>query len=271
MNLINRLHGYADKLAATSYFQHKAHEEAVLAFKSNRTANMFLGVYDTWEEASAQATAFGRSGYNDESSAALYDDRVRMDAYDYAPLCWLLRSMLGGYRSVADLGGTIGIKYLAFREALAEWPDARWIVHDVPAAVARGRELSKQRAPDERLHFADRFDECDGVVILFASGTLQYLPHTLADMLAGWSALPKRIIINTTPIHPEHDFFTVNSIGTAFCPYRVQTQGSLARGLSRLGYRLRESWINPDKQMIIPLHEDHSLRHYSGLCLDLKS
>lgn len=250
--------------------QELAEEEALQAFLANRNANMFFGVFGSWEDAAAQAETFGRTGYDNELSAALYDDRIRMDAYDYAPLCWLMRSMHDGYRSVADLGGSIGIKYLAYRDALGPWPDLHWIVHDVPAAVTHGRDVAKQREADPRLDFADRFTDCDGVDILLASGSLQYLPQTLGEMLSGWKQLPRRIVINTTPIHLEHQFFTINSIGTAFCPYRVQTQGSLVRGLSKLGYRMRESWINPAKEMIIPLHGQYSLHNYSGFCLDRK-
>jgi putative methyltransferase (TIGR04325 family) len=98
---------------------------------------------------------------------------------------------------------------------------------------------------------------------------VQYLPGTLGDLLAGWQRLPRRIVINTAAIHTQHEFFTVNSLGTAFCPYRVQTQASLIRGLTRLGYRLREARTHPVKVMHIPFHPEPSLDHYSGYCLDL--
>jgi putative methyltransferase (TIGR04325 family) len=93
----------------------------------------------------------------------------------------------------------------------------------------------------------------------------------LGDLLSSYRRLPKRIIINTAAIHTEHEFFTVNSLGTAFCPYRVQTQASLVRGLSALGYKIRETWINPDKPLVIPYRPDYSLRQYCGFCLDQKS
>ncbi len=271
MSTSTQPHGDGPMAVSTDELMNSMAEDALKAFIQNRSANLFLGVYATWDEAAARAESFGRSGYDNETSASLYDSRVRMDAYDYASLCWLLRSMQDGYRSVADLGGSIGIKYLAFRDALEPWSDMRWTVHDVPAAVARGRALAQERQPDARLSFADGFNDCEGVDILVSSGTLQYLPQTLGEMLANWKSLPKRIIINTTPIHHEHSFFTVNSIGTAFCPYRVQTQSGLVRGLSKLGYRLRETWTNPDKQMVIPGHADYSLQQYSGFCLDLKT
>ncbi len=268
--LVEKLQGYAEGLGGLLSFGKSADEEAALrAFLANRDENLFFGVFDSWEAARAQSEAYGRSGYDNEASAALYDVRIRMDEHDYPALCWLMRSMNDGHRSVVDLGGSIGIKYLAFREALAPWPDMRWTVHDVPAAVARGRELAREREGAQALGFADTFEEGDGCDVLYASGVLQYLPETLDTMLSGWRSLPKRIVINTTPIHPEHAYFTVNSIGTAFCPYRVQTQAMLVRGLTRLGYRLRESWRNPEKLMIIPLHPERSLTHYSGYCLDL--
>jgi putative methyltransferase (TIGR04325 family) len=268
VGLIKTLRGSVDALAHTRYFREKERQQALDTFRTNRDQNLFLGAYDSWEAASAAAAALGRFSYDNEESAAIYDHRTRIDTYDYPALCWLLRSMQDGHRSVADVGGSIGIKFLAFRDALANWPELRWTVYDVPAAVARGRVLAIERGPDARLQFADAFDALQGCDILYTSGVLQYLPQSLGEMLAGWTHLPRRIVINTTPICPGQDFFTVNSIGTAFCPYRVQSQAVLIRGLSKLGFRLRETWINPDKQMTIALSPELSLRHYSGFCLD---
>jgi putative methyltransferase (TIGR04325 family) len=95
------------------------------------------------------------------------------------------------------------------------------------------------------------------------------LPRTLGELLAGYKRRPRRIVINTAAIHGQHEFFTVNSLGTAFCPYRVQTQAGLVRGLTALGYRLRESWVNLGKPMTIPFQPEYSLDHYTGFCLDL--
>ncbi len=268
MGLIRTLQGSVDALARTRYFRDRERQRALAIFHANRDQNLFLGTYESWEAATAAAVAHGRVSYDNDESAAIYDHRTRIDTYDYPALYWLLRSMQEGHRGVADVGGSIGIKFLAFRDALAMWPDLRWTVHDVPAAVARGRALAIERGQDARLQFADAFDELQGCDVLYTSGVLQYLPQTLGEMLAGWTHLPRRIVINTTPIHPAQDFFTVNSIGTAFCPYRVQSQAVLVRGLTKLGFRLRETWINPDKEMTIPLSPELSLRHYSGFCLD---
>jgi putative methyltransferase (TIGR04325 family) len=238
---------------------------------ANRDRNVFFGIHASWDDAVAAAQAFGTVGYDNAVSAKIYDSRVRMDQHDYPSLYWLTRSLQEGMKGVFDVGGAIGIKFLAFSEPLQKFPDLLWRVQDVPAMVTHGRELAAKRGDGARLQFTERFEEGEGLDILFASGVLQYLPRTLGDLLSTFRRLPRRIVVNTAAIHTEHEFFTVNSLGTAFCPYRVQTQAGLVRGLTTLGYRLRETWTNPDKPLIIPFRPDYSLRHYSGFCLDLAS
>jgi putative methyltransferase (TIGR04325 family) len=271
VGLIENLHRRVDALAGWPIIHDLAQRQARDAFVSNRDQNLFYGIHSTWEEAVAAAQSFGKAGYDNSKSAQLYDHRVRMDQHDYPSLYWLTRSLEEGLTGVFDVGGAIGIKFLAFREHFGRWPNSLWRVNDVPAMVAHGRGLAAQRGDAERLQFTDRFEDGEGMDVLFASGVLQYLPRTLGDLLSSYRRLPKRIIINTAAIHTEHEFFTVNSLGTAFCPYRVQTQASLVRGLSALGYKIRETWINPDKPLVIPYRPDYSLRQYCGFCLDQKS
>lgn len=271
MGLIDRLHTIVDGLAQEGPLRGLAQRQALRDFLANRERNVFFGVHASWDEAAAAAHGYGAVGYDNAGSAELYDHRLRMDPHDYPALYWLTRSLAEGQRGVFDVGGAIGIKYLAFREHLGRFPDLEWRVQDVPAMVTHGRELAIRRGGAPGLSFTERFEDGEGLDVLLASGVLQYLPHTLGELLAGWRRLPRRIVINTAAIHPQHEYFTVNSLGTAFCPYRVQTQAGLVRGLTALGYRLRETWINPDKPLLIPHRPDYSLRHYSGYCLDLET
>ena len=246
-------------------------DPALQAFIVNREQNLFYGVYDTWQAAESAARGYGRAGYDNSDSASIYDYRLRIDQHDYPSLYWLTRSWHEGQRSVFDIGGAIGIKYIAFKDAHKQFADLFWRVCDVPAMVTHGRELAIERGDADRLTFTSSYDEGEGFDILFASGVLQYLPKTIGEIVAGYARKPRRIIVNTAAIHPEFDFFTVNSIGTAFCPYRVQTQASMARGLTKLGYRLRETWANPDKPLVLPDDPARSLRNYSGYCFDLSA
>ena len=79
-------------------------------------------------------------------------------------------------------------------------------VIDVPAVVARGREFAIQRGAPAALEFSDAIDDIDGVDVVFASGSLQYLPETLTDVLRRNDRRPRRIVINTTPFHEQAEF-----------------------------------------------------------------
>lgn len=264
------MHGLVDALKVAPGVLHLRRASAERNFASNVRSNLFRGVFATAQAALASAPPTRPLSYDNEGSANLYLERLQIDDYDYPSMFWLKQSFDEGMTSLVDVGGSIGIKYLAFRDALAPWPDLRWTVHDVPAAVAHGRALSATRGDSDRLSFGDHFDDLQDCDVFYASGVLQYLPQTLGAALSNWKQRPKRIIINTTPIHPEQAYFTVNSIGTAFCPYRVQTQAGLVRELTKLNYKVREAWINPDKRMQIPMQPELSLQHYSGYCLDRK-
>lgn len=268
MTLMDKIQRGVDALAASPLLRDRVMRDARQTFIENRTQNLFFGVHSTWQEAEAAAASFGSVGYDHESTVDMYAQRTRKDQHDYPAAYWILRSLQEGHRSVFDVGGNIGIKYMAFRDILMPHPDLRWRVQDVSAIVRHGRELALARG-DTQLEFTDRFEDGDGIDLLYASGVLQYLPKTLGELLGGYRRLPKRILINTAAIHPAHEFFTVNNIWAAFCPYRVQTQASLIGGLTALGYRLRETWTNPDKPLFVPGRPDCSLRHYSGYCLDL--
>lgn len=269
MNLSAKLHRTVDAAMHWPLIGPVLQRQALRSFVENRDQNLFFGIHDSWETAEAAARAFGQAGYDNSASAQLYDQRVRIDAQDYPAMYWLQRSLQDGLRSVFDIGGAVGIKFLAFQELLGAYPGVTWRVCDVPAMVEHGRELSARRGDQDRLSFTSRPEDGDGAEVFFASGVLQYLPRTLGDIVAGFARKPRRILINTAAIHPEFDFFTVNSIGTAFCPYRVQTQATLMRSLKPLGYKMRETWVNPGKAMVIPTHPGHSLSNYSGYCFDL--
>jgi putative methyltransferase (TIGR04325 family) len=232
VTLIEQLHRRVDGLASLPGIGALVHRQAREAFVANRDQNMFFGVHENWEEAVAAAAAFGQAGYDNSNSAQLYDYRTRIDPHDYPSLYWISRSLDEGMNSVFDVGGAIGIKFIAFREHLKRWPSLQWLVQDVPAMAEHGRMLALERGDAAQLRFTDCFEDGEGVDLLFASGVLQYLPKTLGELLRSYHKLPRRIVVNTAAIHPAHSFFTVNSIGTAFCPYRVQTQAELVRGLT---------------------------------------
>ena len=269
MNLLERIHSTVDRSAFVPGVRHFVEASYRREFIQNRERNLFHGVFASYETAAASASHYGVSGYDNEASASLYTNYMRADAHDYPAMFWLTKSFAAGHRRVLDVGGSIGIKYYAFKTSMPLPDDVDWTVMDVPAVAAKGEILADERGVSATLHFIIHMTSGDGADILFASGSLQYLPLTLGAYLVPWKKKPRRIIVNITPIHPSLGFFTVNSIGTAFCPYRVQTQAELVGELAALGYALKDTWANRGKELHLPLHPELSLNHYRGFCFDL--
>lgn len=240
-------------------------------FETNSSQHLFRGVFDSFAAAEESAPATRPVGYDNPESAELYLKRLRVDDHDYPAMLWLSKSFGDGMPRVADCGGSIGIKYFAFAKFIAFPADLDWLVIDVPAAVKRGRDFAASRRAPSGLRFSADLADADGVDVFFASGSLQYLDRSLPEILRGFERLPRRIVINTTPIHPAESFFTLNSIGTAFCPYRIAAHGPFIDGIEAVGYRMRDEWRNLGKRMEIPGHPAYSLDHYSGFCFDLRA
>jgi putative methyltransferase (TIGR04325 family) len=100
--------------------------------------------------------------------------------------------------------------------------------------------------------------------LLMAQGSLQYLPDTLPDRLKKLAAPPRHIILNLTPLHDRLSYFTLQSIGAAFCPYRITAILDFTKSFEALGYKMVDHWNNPDKSCPIPFYPEHSLEGYHG-------
>ena len=208
---------------------------------------------------------FGPLGYDNPAAAAMYVERTRKTyPTDYPVMFWLQKLLAQGFTSVFDLGGHIGVSYYAYRRYLTYPSTLRWTVHDVPAVNQRGREVAKERDADRYLSFSEDFNAVDGMDILIALGSLQYLPETLASRLAKLQKPPRHLILNLTPLHEQNSYFTLQSVGTAFCPYRITAIPTLLKALEELGYASVDHWENPDKKCSIPFFPRHSLDRYHG-------
>jgi putative methyltransferase (TIGR04325 family) len=236
-------------------------------FERNRSENLFCGVYESMEAAAAARPVTRPLGYDNDESATLYAPVNRPESHDYPAMFWLGRAMAEGARAVFDVGGHVGLKFYAFREILGFDDALSWTVCDVPAVVRQGRTIAAERKVSGQLRFTDDYGALSGHDLLFASGSLQYLPMTLGDWLRGVIRPPHRILINTTPLHHDRSFFTLNSIGTACCPYRVMHEASLVRQLDAIGYRVVDRWFNVGKSLRLPLEDGYDVEAYRGLYL----
>ncbi|MDH6166232.1 putative methyltransferase (TIGR04325 family) [Variovorax boronicumulans] len=236
-------------------------------FLDNQDENLFMGSFESFTAAEADAPPSKAVGYDHAAAANLYSPQIYF--YDYPGLFWLGRSIDAGLTRVFDLGGHIGIKYYAFRRVLS-YPDSlRWTVCDVPSVIESGRAVAVQREVTGQLGFTTDYRDASGCDVLYASGSLQYLPVRIDEMLSTLQAKPKRIVLNTTAVHPERTIYTLNSIGVAVCPYRIEHHDDLLAMLARSGYRKRDTWRNEGKPIEVPFVDGGDKAYYAGGCFDL--
>ena len=242
------------------------------SFDAGQAIGCFRGLFETYSQAAAAAPATRPTGYDHVDAANMYRDRLNsIYPSDYAMMLWLSKAFADGARKVVDLGGHIGLAYYAYQRLLAFPEDISWCVSDVPAVMAAGRQEALERDPTRRLGFTDQFEAVAAdAEVLFTAGCVQYLEETLAQRIATLSQRPRWLLINLLPLHERSAYWTVQSIGTAYCPYRIQHAQSFFADLERLGYRVHDKWENIDKSCWIAFEPEHSLDRYYGAALRLE-
>ena len=151
-------------------------------FLDNTDENLFMGSFDSFAAAEAGAPPSKAVGYANADAGELYSPQIYF--YDYPSLFWLGRSIDAGLTRIFDLGGHVGIKYYAFRRVLS-YPDTlRWTVCDVPGVVESGRAMAVKREATAQLAFTTDYRDASGCDVLYASGSLQYLPVRMDAILS---------------------------------------------------------------------------------------
>ncbi len=260
-----RAHRVLDRIADLPVLRDVARRRYDRVFENNKDRNLFRGVFATSAEAECSAPATRPMGYDNSDAAAMYIERTRkIYPTDYPVMFWLQKLFADGSTNCFDLGGHIGVSYYAYRKYLNYPKTLRWAVHDVPAVMEQGRRWALEHDAERSLAFSDTFEAASGVDVLMAQGSLQYLPDTLAERLQKLAALPRYVILNLTHLHETLSYFTLQSIGTAFCPYRITALFDFIENMQALGYSMIDHWINPDKRCMIQFYPEHSLEGYHG-------
>jgi putative methyltransferase (TIGR04325 family) len=112
--------------------------------------------------------------------------------------------------------------------------------------------------------FTEQFEDGRGTDVITAIGSLQYLPDTLAERLKRLGTRPRHLLLSLVPAHLQRSYFTLQSIGTAFCPYRIFAMDDFIKSFEALGYILVDRWENVEKSCPIPFRPDCSLDRYFG-------
>ncbi|MDX2506721.1 MAG: amino acid adenylation domain-containing protein [Gammaproteobacteria bacterium] len=236
-------------------------------FSSATDKNLFRGVYHDFVAALSTAPVTKDTGYDHSEPAKMYKDRLdQIYPSDYPVIFWLERAFKKGAASVIDFGGHVGVAYYAYQKYISYPDNLDWLVCDVEEVTLEGKRVA-ERKEDKVIDFTTDVKDGDGKDVFFASGSLQYMENSLAEMLADYKQLPKHIIVNLLPVHDDEEFYTLQNIGFSFCPYHIFKADKFVGALQSLGYEIVDKWKNPEKECLIPFNKQQSLDYYSGFYL----
>ncbi len=243
--------------------------------KFPRSLTACRGVYSSFEEAQRSVPKGYKAGYSQPEidqhhSVAQLTANSEVGGFnsiDYPILLWL-KSSFANHSSVFDLGGNVGLAYYGYRKYLNYPHDLRWVVCEIPEIATAGEELAREQNV-QNLFFTTEFAKADGSEILLTCGTLQYLDATLAELIDQLKTKPRHLLINHVPFYDGEPFITLQNIGYAVCPYRIQNRTEFINSLVSLGYKLTDSWeIN--RTCFIPFHPGRFVRAYHGFYFQLQ-
>ncbi len=223
-------------------------------FESATGLALWRGVYASFAEAEAAAPRTRPVGYDNPAPAQMYrgDYLERVFPRDYPLLFWLRRLLAGGARRVFDFGGHVGTKFYAYRRYVEHAPELTWTVYDVPAVRQAGAELAAQRGDAQALRFADSPQAASGCEVLLAIGSLQYVETSLGTLLRGLAQPPAHVLVNEFTAYPGRSIVTLQSVGTAFCPYKFVNRDEFVQDVQAAGYARVDAWSNPEKSCRVP-------------------
>lgn len=232
-------------------------------FVTAKGAGCLSGAYPDFAAAAAAAPTSMAVGYDIDATGSMYRERMsRVLLKDYPALLWLSRLMPDA-RSVFDIGGHVGVMYYAYRRYLDFRRDLTWTVCDVPSVVRAGEAMARERN-ESSLRFTTRLEDAAGADVLLATGSLQYIPQPIGDLLAALPQKPPHVVINETPTHEAREIITLQNIGVSICPYRIAQHESIPSAMAALGYDLVDSWEDPVRRTEIPFVTDERQIAYSG-------
>lgn len=230
--------------------------------------NLFRGDYENFAEATRHIPDTKPVGYDNPEPAMMYREVMSsLRSYDYPVLYWLNRT---GYepRTILDYGGHVGVLYYGINRLQPLPEGTRWIVFDVPTVVETGAELAREKDAVQ-LEFTATLENLDDIDVFLASGSLQYVEKSLVEVLGELGKKPKHMILNMIPLHPLRQFITINAMDVVYCPYKISHLDAFLTDMSESGYRVRDQWVNDNKQCHIPFVPEAVGIQYYGMYLSL--
>ena len=238
-------------------------------FANSTGMTLYHGFFRSFQEARAHAPRSKPIGYDNPDAANLYDERLaRIFPSDYPVMFWLGRAFAepSPSKNVLDIGGHVGVAYYQFEQYLEYPTDSDWrLGGDGRSGGRHAGPDPGRRARPRHLSFTTDLASVSDVSLLLAAGSLQYIDESLSTMIARYWWGPRHIILNKLPLHSAESFVTLQSIGTAFCPYRIFNRDEFIQSAKGFGYEVVDEWQNADMGCRIGSGSDRDIAAYSGL------
>ena len=232
----------------------------------------YRGVFESHSEAMGSVSSSNNQYDLINRQKALHEKEERQSLdrpipyFDYPLLFWLSR-LLKPAGCVLDLGGSVGHFFYRSQQYFQHPPGIHWRIAELPEAAELGRRFAVERKATG-LSFFDSSERApwSAADILMTAGTLQYMEESIEGVIGRFESKPTHILINSLPMHPTQDFWTLQDLGTCEVPYRISSQLSWLEGLSRQGYRIVDRWSQP-RRIEIPFYRNRLVESYHGFYL----
>jgi putative methyltransferase (TIGR04325 family) len=225
----------------------------------------FRGVFASFAEAARSAPNNKPLGFATQDYAEEFADRrSRIFSFDYPVMFWLA-PLLRRPAKLFDYGGHCGTHFYAYAQYIDYSPEMQWVVCDMPEIMQYGEKIAAEQGK-KQLTFSGRFTDADGVDVLLAAGSLQYVESpTFSESLATLKTLPRHLVLNKLPLYDGRTIVTLQNGRVAFHPMYVFNRKDFIDSICRLGYKLVDQWTVPSHAGRIPFHPEASFPAHSGL------
>jgi putative methyltransferase (TIGR04325 family) len=232
------------------------------------------GVYNSFNEALYAIPQKMLAGYsqpiiNQHQSVSQLTASAEIGAFnsiDYPILLWLKTAFTDSSK-LFDLGGNVGLGYYAYKDFLSYPDNLKWLICEIPEIAKAGKKIANKKGANN-LSFTTNFSEAEGSEIFLSCGTLQYLEPTLPELIEPLQKKPRHLLIQNVPFYTGETFTTIQNIGYACCPYKIQNRSEFINALTSIDYELVDSW-KIQRSCSIPFHPECHIPNYHGFYFEL--
>ena len=224
-----------------------------------------FGVFESFDAARSWLPSSDQ--FDHPALAQGYEGHTRqVFAYDYPVMWWLQHAFRGGDTMLLDIGGSIGVHYLAYRRYMQMPDELIWEVAELPSMVAIGKKLAAQNEATALRFTEDIIEAGMRARIWLSAGALQYIDEGRIDRLLQMSgARPSHILLNKLPVYEGSDFVTTQNLGYGcYAPVHAYNRAKFVGEVEALGYTLTDEWKVHERSLWIPGHAERSIQALSG-------